>query len=124
MAIAIPVFTTQLENSRDGVSISNIRAAYAQAQSAYLTSTGNKSWTDKEIGDTNQSVKVTTDANGVVTTVKVGGVVIKSQKANDWGGVDSQLPFDGVTVTDPGTPGTSTVTFTYENEKIKTVTLS
>lgn len=123
VAVAIPVFTTQLENSRDGVSISNIRAAYAQAQSAYLTSAGNKGWTSKEVGDTNQSVKVTTNANGVVTKVEVGGVAIKSQKANSWGGVDSQLPFDGKTVTDPGVPGDYTVTFNYSNEKIDSVTM-
>ena len=37
VAISIPIFTSQLEKARDGVSIANIRAAYAQAQSAYLT---------------------------------------------------------------------------------------
>ena len=119
VAISIPIFTSQLESSRDAVSISNIRAAYAQAQSAYLTSSGNKSWSDKEV-DTN--VLVTTDANGTVTSVKVKNVAIKTQKGNEWSGEGANLPFDGVTVTDGGTAiDNATVTFTYENEKIKTV---
>ena len=35
-AIAIPVFTTQLERSREATDLSNIRAAYAEAVSDYL----------------------------------------------------------------------------------------
>ena len=31
VAISIPIFTSQLEKSRDAVTLSNIRAAYAQA---------------------------------------------------------------------------------------------
>ena len=38
MAIAIPVFTTQLERSREATDLSNIRAAYAEAVSDYLAS--------------------------------------------------------------------------------------
>lgn len=34
VAISIPIFTSQLEKSRDAVSISNIRAAYAEAQTS------------------------------------------------------------------------------------------
>lgn len=37
VAISIPIFTSQLEKSRDAVTLSNLRAAYAQAQTAYLT---------------------------------------------------------------------------------------
>lgn len=40
VAIAIPIFTAQLEKSRDAVTLSNVRAAYAEAQSAYLTGSG------------------------------------------------------------------------------------
>ena len=35
-AIAIPVFTSQLEKSREATDLSNIRAAYAEAVSDYL----------------------------------------------------------------------------------------
>ena len=37
VAIAIPVFTSQLEKSRDSASLSNLRAAYAQAQAAVVS---------------------------------------------------------------------------------------
>lgn len=36
-AISIPIFTTQLEKAREAVDISNMRAAYAVAQSDVLT---------------------------------------------------------------------------------------
>ena len=37
VAISIPIFTAQLEKSRDAVDMANVRAAYAEAASAYLT---------------------------------------------------------------------------------------
>ena len=36
VAIAIPVFTTQLERSREATDLANIRAAYAEAMTDYL----------------------------------------------------------------------------------------
>ncbi|MCR4798009.1 MAG: hypothetical protein K5853_06115 [Lachnospiraceae bacterium] len=36
VAIAIPVFTSQLEKSREATDIANIRSAYAEATAAYL----------------------------------------------------------------------------------------
>ena len=36
VAIAIPIFTTQLERSRDAVTTSNLRAAYAEAMAEML----------------------------------------------------------------------------------------
>lgn len=41
VAIAIPVFTTQLEKSREATDISNIRSAYAEVVAAGLVDTGN-----------------------------------------------------------------------------------
>lgn len=37
MAISIPIFTTQLEKSRESVDAANIRAAYAEVMSAGIT---------------------------------------------------------------------------------------
>ena len=37
VAISIPIFTSQLEKSRDSVTVSNLRAAYAQAMTEMLT---------------------------------------------------------------------------------------
>ena len=39
VAIAIPVFTTQLEKSREGVDLANVRSAYAEVKSAALGDT-------------------------------------------------------------------------------------
>jgi len=36
-AIAIPVFTTQLEKSREATDLANIRSAYAECMTAYLS---------------------------------------------------------------------------------------
>ena len=52
VAISIPIFTSQLEKSRDAVTVANIRAAYAQAASEVLTKTdsgkANSSLTSKQ----------------------------------------------------------------------------
>ncbi len=37
VAVAIPVFTTQLENSRQATDTANVRSAYAEVVAAYLT---------------------------------------------------------------------------------------
>ena len=37
VAIAIPVFTTQLEKSREATDIANVRSAYAEVVTAYLS---------------------------------------------------------------------------------------
>ena len=39
VAISIPIFTSQLEKSRDAVSVANMRSAYAEAQTLVLTAT-------------------------------------------------------------------------------------
>ena len=37
VAIAIPIFTTQLEKSREATDIANVRSAYANIVAAYIT---------------------------------------------------------------------------------------
>ena len=56
VAISIPIFTSQLEKSRDAVTLSNVRAAYAEAQSAYLTESGDGS--NVEISNGGKTVTV------------------------------------------------------------------
>ena len=108
VAIAIPVFTSQLEKSRDSVSVSNMRAAYAEAATAMLTSNG------KAVAKTgNVSVAAVADGKQVVT---VENVQIKSQAADNWSGLAGELPWNGGTgnaPTDPGTPSAKTMTFTF-----------
>lgn len=110
VAISIPIFTSQLEKSRDAVSIANIRAAYAESQTAYLTG---------ESGG-NATVTLTNGAG----TIAVANVAIKSETDNDWSGLAAELPFLGGTgemsatdfnALDTGSTikGNKTVTFTY-----------
>ena len=71
VAIAIPVFTTQLEKSRDAVTISNIRAAYAEAMTMYLTANHD--------GETDASGRVTYVNKNKVT---VSGVIGKGKSSS------------------------------------------
>ena len=113
VAISIPIFTSQLEKSRDAVTLSNIRAAYAQAQTAYLTGSGDSG-----------NVTYTPGSNGAATVV-VSGVEAKGQQA----GLDNSgnLPFassasDALT-TMGGSAATDNLTFSYDaNGKITSVT--
>ena len=49
VAIAIPVFTTQLERSREATDIANIRAAYAEVMTDYLSAGGNAAKTSGKV---------------------------------------------------------------------------
>ena len=99
VAIAIPVFSTQLEKSRDATSVANLRSAYAEAVTALLT------------GDSTSKVTLNiTSGNG---SIQVAGVKILTQKADSWNGNGADLPF---TVADGGTKVSSaTVSFTITN---------
>ena len=105
VAIAIPIFTSQLEKSRDAVTLSNIRAAYAQAQSSYLTQ-------DKTSTDATYAL----GKDGKTATVTVTGVVAKGHS----GEIDDfdQLPFADkaadLNTKMGGTAGKYDLTFTYD----------
>ena len=97
VAISIPIFTSQLEKSRDAVSVSNMRAAYAEAQAAWLT--GSNDGTHVVVDKTNNTVTVT-------------DVAIKSQSANTWSNLAGDLPF--VAPEDTALKkNNATMTFTY-----------
>ena len=93
VAISIPIFNTQLEKSRDAVSIANLRAAYAEAASTYLSE--GKSG-DADITET---------------------VALKGKKADDFSGLTTELPFtvDASLKAKDGTAADVTVTFTYSD---------
>ena len=118
VAISIPIFTSLLEKSRDAVTLSNIRAAYAEAQTTYLTANGANA-TDK---DGNQTMTYTADKN----TVSVSNVVSKGTAAG-LAGTD-QLPFtvDNSITGKNGMGGKAAtnciVTFTYTTDDDGNVT--
>ena len=79
VAIAIPVFTTQLERSRESTDLANIRAAYAEAMTDYLakgtsaTATGSIKQQDAEWHIDN---KLVTRVDGVEKEITVGDVTV------------------------------------------------
>ncbi len=101
VAVAIPVFTTQLEKSRDATSVANIRSAYAEAMTDYLTG---------EVGSSN---KVTKSA------------VLQTANANSWSKNGANLPFD--VPNDPGgikSATKKTITFTFADDGKVTATIN
>ena len=126
-AIAIPVFTSTLEKSRDSASISNIRAAYAEAQAVVLA---NAYLTDGHAAITEGHVSIPTgfDFGNMEGEVTVAGVDIESQVASDdWSGLlpadlkqgELQFPEDN------GKTGgkTRSVVFTYDTDDDKVTSI-
>ena len=114
VAVSIPIFTSQLEKARDEVSVSNMRAAYAEAQTLVLTATQN--------GETVGNATATM-ADGKVTKVVVSGVAIKSLKADTWSNLAGELPFTAPA--DPGKACNADMTFKYDTDgEITEVTMT
>ena len=105
VAISIPIFTSQLEKSREAVDLANIRAAYAECTASVLS------------GVATDSTVTLTNADGVITATKT--VTLKHQK-DGWEGdapeignvtLSATWPKGGtctVTVKDDGTAPTIT----------------
>lgn len=89
VAISIPIFSKQLEKSRDAASIANIRSAYAEAMVAYMSEDLTKAhWTS----DSAHHVWINYNSSkGYVDTIDVV-IKIKSKKPNNWSGLGSNLP--------------------------------
>ena len=88
VAIAIPVFTTQLERSREATDLANIRAAYAQASVNALENgaagtatsvemTQESGWTqvDNHIAGVATAIPDVADGNTVTVNVAADGTV-------------------------------------------------
>ena len=107
VAISIPIFTSQLEKARDAVSVANLRAAYAEASTQYLTGT---------------------DSNGAAITgnsVTIKDVAFKGEKASDvYSGLATELPFDGAAKTTEPAKGSHDVTFTWDDAGKVTATIA
>lgn len=100
VAIAIPIFTSQLEKAREATDLANLRAAYAECTTAVLT--GNSETTDvvkDETGSYKKEVKLTQKTAGFAdnstASVKIGNVELKS--------ADFKTGTATVTVTSTGT---------------------
>ena len=99
VAISIPIFNSQLEKSRDAVSVANLRAAYAEAATQYLTGTA-----------------ATDGATITGNAVTIKNVKFKGKTSDKYSGLANELPFGGsVTTTEPA-EGSYDVTFTWDDK--------
>ena len=105
VAIAIPIFTGQMEKSRDSVTVANLRSAYAEAQTVKATaeSSGNAVYNDKD------------------GTVTVKNVAVKGKKKEWEGKINEELPFGDKIATEGSLQGeygagNVDVTFTYDKD--------
>lgn len=113
VAIAIPVFNGQLEKSRDAVTVSNLRTAYAEAQVAVLTGEGD---------DNNHVTYNKPSGSSTNTTVEVAEVKDMGHKAKFESGTAEGLPFTAPDSMGAGKGSSVTVVFTYDaNMKLTTV---
>ena len=98
VAISIPIFTAQLEKSREAVDLANLRACKSAAVSEYLV--GNKSdtnvtWTDAD--DPSKGFTAYYDAqNGVLKASSAGQKYGKGTKT-DGGNADAGLGYTATT---------------------------
>ncbi len=88
VAISIPIFSSQLEKSRDAVSVANLRAAYAEAATTSLTE--NKTTVEEK-------------------------VTLKGTNNDNFSGLAAELPFklDASVTAKDGTVGEITVEFDF-----------
>ncbi|MDD6195715.1 MAG: prepilin-type N-terminal cleavage/methylation domain-containing protein [[Clostridium] aminophilum] len=116
VAIAIPIFTAQLEKSRDAVSAANARAAYAEAAVAKL----------------NQETVGRAEYNEPAKTVTVNDVVVKGENDNGafyGSGKSIELPFtidddDAKKLDKAPAGGKVDITFTWSDTDVCTATVS
>ena len=112
VAIAIPVFTSQLEKSREATDLSNIRSYYAEITTGLLTGDLAKSGDSVNVGS-NLTATLGSDlptTAGSTFTVAVTPVTFK-QSVADW--QTAAYDVAGVTSITAWAAGNSTVTFTY-----------
>lgn len=94
VAISIPIFSKQLEKSRDATSVANLRSAYAEAMTyavQYNGSIPKNSYTPDD--NPNITLYGGPAYGGNVTAVLIKKVYLRSDSKNDWGGMANNLPF-------------------------------
>ena len=126
VAISIPIFTTQLEKSRDAASIANIRSAYSRAMNEYITCTITDSRMDGEvhshsIKDNEKAIGTVNFRNGRIIQVCIVNVKLLSKSRNSWSGMADVLPFydhmnpDNDSHGDSGVPKNAMLVFNFDD---------
>ena len=105
VAIAIPVFTSQLEKSREATDLANVRSAYAQVMVDALDD-GATTHTDNG---------VTFTCAGAAGSRTVTAVVGLKQAQADWQTANALTAVAGITATgSPTVGGTATITWSQD----------
>ena len=88
VAIAIPVFTAQLEKSREATDLANIRSAYAELMSEYLTWDGKTDIANIEVPvkqvQTGWQCDGGNDPTTIAEGVKNGGIKVDSKTSGNY----------------------------------------
>ena len=111
VAISIPIFTNQLERSKDAVAVANIRNAYGRAMAEYITCTIKDSRNDGGLNsyylkDGERIVGTVNFRNGRIAQICIVNVELPSGKRNNWSGLaDSFSYHDKIRPDDYGDPG-------------------
>ncbi len=117
VAIAIPIFTTQLEKSRDATDQANIRAAYAEIASALVSNTN----TSAAIADLGLS---TSDGWGGGPLASNSGSITYTfvGQGTDTTWSSGTYKIGGMTIT--AVANATTITFTVTNGEVTAIALS
>ena len=116
IAIAIPVFTSQLEKSREATDAANIRSAYGVIQSSALTQDSATEIAKLNNADTEYSVEGEEGARKYTATVKL------QQQQDAWQSVEAGKKMDigGIALDQDSAKANGTATITYTQADGKT----
>lgn len=109
VAISIPIFTSQLEKSREAVDLANIRSAYAEVQTAALT---DLAATSEFTADDNVNRSGDKDGAYVWTAT-----VDLKQKQDKWQTAVEEVGGVDISSSEPKVGGTCTIKYTQSTDK-------
>jgi len=113
VAIAIPIFTTQLEKSREATDVANARDYYAEIAAAIVT--GDLSYTTADTMKVSGGLDATSTAlSGTTFTVSVAGTKVNQTVYSAWSIAAPNIA--GVQLTDANAPASAsatTITYTF-----------
>lgn len=88
VAIAIPIFTAQLEKSREATDLANVRSAYAEMMTEYLTWDGTSEIKDITVPVKQRQDNWQSDGDKAKTTISEGktgsGISVPAKKSGDY----------------------------------------
>ena len=120
VAIAIPIFTAQLEKARDATDEANIRSAYAELSAALLTNTTTTGAADEAalgLDDTVWTSSISDNAGSITYTFEGKGT------NSVWDNLGGDFKIGNITVSGCKAAA-STITFTVAAGKITAIAIS